>query len=68
GGPIGLLEEGDTITIDAEKNEISVALTDDELESRRANWVQPEPHYTHGVLAKYAKLVTSASEGAVTDK
>lgn len=68
GGPIGLLEEGDTITIDAEKNEISVALTDDELESRRANWVQPEPHYTRGVLAKYAKLVTSASEGAVTDK
>ncbi len=65
GGPIGLLEEGDIITIDAEKNEIS---TDADLESRRANWVQPEPRYTRGVLAKYAKLVTSASEGAVTDK
>ncbi|MDB4284293.1 dihydroxy-acid dehydratase [Akkermansiaceae bacterium] len=65
GGPIGLLEEGDTITIDADKNEI---FTDADLQSRRASWVQPEPHYTRGVLAKYAKLVTSASEGAVTDK
>jgi dihydroxy-acid dehydratase len=65
GGPIGLLAEGDTITIDAENNEIS---TDADLESRRAAWRQPEPHYTRGVLAKYAKLVTSASEGAVTDK
>ncbi|MFT6382034.1 MAG: dihydroxy-acid dehydratase, partial [Akkermansiaceae bacterium] len=65
GGPIGLLAEGDTITIDAENNEIS---TDADLESRRAAWVQPEPRYTRGVLAKYAKLVTSASEGAVTDK
>lgn len=65
GGPIGLLEEGDIITIDAENNEIS---TDADLESRRASWVQPEPRYTRGVLAKYAKQVTSASEGAVTDK
>ncbi|MCH1509421.1 MAG: dihydroxy-acid dehydratase [Akkermansiaceae bacterium] len=65
GGPIGLLEEGDTITIDAEKNEISV---DADLEARKANWSQPEPHYTRGVLAKFAKLTTSASEGAVTDK
>ncbi|MDG2322190.1 MAG: dihydroxy-acid dehydratase, partial [Akkermansiaceae bacterium] len=65
GGPIGLLEEGDTITIDAEKNEISV---DADLEARKANWTQPEPHYTRGVLAKFAKLTTSASEGAVTDK
>ncbi len=65
GGPIGLLEEGDTITIDAENNEIS---TDADLESRKAGWTQPAPRYTRGVLAKYAKLVTSASEGAVTDK
>lgn len=65
GGPIGLLEEGDTITIDAEKNEISV---DADLEARKANWTQPEPHYARGVLAKFAKLTTSASEGAVTDK
>lgn len=68
GGPIGLLEEGDTITIDADKNEISVDLSDAELDVRRGRWVQPEPRYTRGVLAKYAKLVTSASEGAVTDK
>jgi dihydroxy-acid dehydratase len=65
GGPIGLLEEGDTITINAVSNEI---YTDADLESRRVNWVQPEPRYTRGVLAKYAKLTTSASEGAVTDK
>jgi dihydroxy-acid dehydratase len=65
GGPIGLLAEGDIITIDAENNAIS---TDADLESRRSAWVQPEPRYTRGVLAKYAKLVTSASEGAVTDK
>lgn len=65
GGPIGLLEEGDTITINAEKNEI---FTDADLDARRSKWVQPEPRYTRGVLAKYAKLVTSASEGAVTDK
>ncbi len=65
GGPIGLLEEGDIITIDAENNAIS---TDADLESRRAAWVQPAPRYTRGVLAKYAKLVTSASEGAVTDQ
>ena len=65
GGPIGLLEEGDTITINAEKNEI---FTDADLDARRSKWVQPEPRYTRGVLSKYAKLVTSASEGAVTDK
>ena len=65
GGPIGLLEEGDQITIDADTNEI---FTDADLEARRPNWVQPAPRYTRGVLAKYAKLVTSASEGAVTDK
>ncbi len=65
GGPIGLLEEGDKITINAEKNEI---FTDADLDARRSEWVQPQPRYTRGVLAKYAKLVTSASEGAVTDK
>lgn len=68
GGPIGLLEEGDTITIDAEKNEISADLSEEEFAARKEKWVQPKPHYTRGVLAKYAKLVTSASEGAVTDK
>ncbi|MFU8893220.1 MAG: dihydroxy-acid dehydratase [Luteolibacter sp.] len=68
GGAIGLLQDGDTITIDAEKNRIDVDLTDAELEARSAAWQQPAPRYTRGVLAKYAKLVSTASEGAVTDK
>ncbi|GAA5482434.1 dihydroxy-acid dehydratase [Haloferula sargassicola] len=68
GGPIGLLVDGDTITIDAVNNTISVDLDDDALKARRDNWHQPSPHYTRGVLAKFAKLTTSASEGAVTDK
>lgn len=68
GGPIGLLVDGDEITIDAVNNQISVNLDDAALQARRDNWTQPEPRYTRGVLAKYAKLVTSASEGAVTDK
>jgi dihydroxy-acid dehydratase len=68
GGPIGLLVEGDIITIDAKNNSISVDLDDAALKARRENWTQPAPRYTRGVLAKYAKLTTSASEGAVTDK
>jgi dihydroxy-acid dehydratase len=68
GGTIALLEDGDEITIDAVKNRIDVKLDAAVLEARRAAWKQPEPRYRRGVLAKYAKLVTSASEGAVTDK
>ncbi len=68
GGPIGLLEDGDTITIDAVSNRIDADLPEEEFAARRARWVQPAPRYTRGVLAKYAKLTTSASEGAVTDK
>ena len=68
GGPIGLLVDGDVITIDAKNNTISVDLDDAALKARRENWTQPAPRYTRGVLAKYAKLTTSASEGAVTDK
>jgi dihydroxy-acid dehydratase len=68
GGPIGLLQDGDEITIDAEARVISVNLGDAELTARRARWRQPEPYATRGALAKYAKLVSSASEGAVTDK
>ena len=68
GGPIGLLEDGDVITIDAVSNTLSANITDAELETRRAKWQQYEPRYTRGVLAKYAAHVTSASEGAVTDK
>ena len=68
GGPIGLLLEGDEITINAVSNQLSVNISDEEMAARKAAWVQPAPHYTRGVLAKFAKLTTSASEGAVTDK
>jgi dihydroxy-acid dehydratase len=68
GGPIALIENGDAITIDAETREIRVALSDSVLAERRVHWQQPAPLYTRGVLAKYAKLVSSAAEGAVTDK
>ena len=68
GGTIGILEDGDEIEINAVENRISVNLPDAEIAARKAKWVRPEPRYKFGVLAKYAKLVTSASEGAVTDK
>jgi dihydroxy-acid dehydratase len=68
GGPIGLLRDGDTITIDAAKRVIDVDLTRAELAVRRTKWRRPAPRYRKGVLAKYAKLVSTASEGAVTDK
>ena len=68
GGPIGLLEEGDIITIDAVNNVLSVNVSDEDLERRRAQWQPYEPRYKRGVLAKYAAHVTSASTGAVTDK
>ena len=67
GGPLALLEEGDSITIDAEKNLLQVNVGDEELEKRRAAWRAPPIKYERGVLAKYAKLVGSASKGAVTD-
>ncbi|MEX2535656.1 MAG: dihydroxy-acid dehydratase [Trueperaceae bacterium] len=67
GGPIALLRDGDTVTIDAERNLIEVELSDDDLEARRARWQAPPARYLTGVLAKYAKLVSSASTGAVTD-
>ena len=66
GGPIALVEDGDTIVMDAETRELSVRVSDEELERRRAGWSPPEPNYTHGVMAKYAKLVGSAAKGAVT--
>ena len=67
GGLIGLVENGDPITIDAESNEINLNISDEEIAKRRQNWRQPPPAATRGTLAKYAKLVSSASEGAVTD-
>ena len=66
GGPIAALEEGDTITIDVEARELRVELSEDELAERLRAWVQPQPRYTSGVFAKYAALVSSASEGAIT--
>ena len=60
-------EDGDEIEIDAEAQTISVVIDDDTLERRRENWKQPKPYTDRGVLAKYARLVSSASLGAVTD-
>ncbi|MEM9446732.1 MAG: dihydroxy-acid dehydratase [Verrucomicrobiota bacterium] len=67
GGPIALVKNGDTITIDAEKREINLKINKAEIKRRQADWQKPKPRYTHGVLAKYASAVASASEGAVTD-
>ena len=68
GGPIALVQDGDKITVDAESAEITLHVDDTELATRRAAWTAPAPYATRGTLAKYAKLVSSASEGAVTDK
>lgn len=67
GGNIALLRDGDLITIDADQKLLHVQLSDAELEQRRRNWQEPKPIYTTGVMAKYAKLVSSSSRGAVTD-
>ena len=67
GGTIALIEEGDSITIDAESRLLQLNVSDEEIARRRANWQAPAPRYTRGVLAKYAKLVSSSSTGAVTD-
>jgi dihydroxy-acid dehydratase len=66
GGPIAALRDGDTVVVDVEARELRVELSDDELAARLADWSPPEPRYTSGVFAKYAALVSSASEGAVT--
>ncbi|MGK7879564.1 MAG: dihydroxy-acid dehydratase [Crocosphaera sp.] len=67
GGTIGLVKEGDSITIDAKEKLLQVNVSEEELAQRRANWKAPEPRYKRGVLAKYAKLVSSSSLGGVTD-
>ncbi len=66
GGALGLLKKGDIINIDLKKRTIDAELSKEELQKRKAAWKQPEPRYKRGVLAKYAKLVSSASKGAVT--
>ncbi|TCP28929.1 dihydroxyacid dehydratase [Scopulibacillus darangshiensis] len=65
GGPIGLIENGDQILIDLTNRSINLLLTDEEINQRRNNWIQPEPKIKSGYLARYAKLVTSANTGGV---
>lgn len=65
GGPIGLVRDGDTITIDIERRRLDLEVEEAELARRRAEWTPPPPRFTHGVFARYAALVSSASEGAV---
>jgi dihydroxy-acid dehydratase len=67
GGALALVEEGDPITIDAEKRLLRLDVADGELDRRRAAWTPPPPRYKRGVLAKYARLVSSSSRGAITD-
>lgn len=67
GGTIALVQEGDSITIDAHQRLIQLNVSEEELAARRANWKAPAPRYTKGVLAKYATLVSTSSKGAVTD-
>jgi dihydroxy-acid dehydratase len=67
GGPIALIKEGDSITIDAPARRLDLNIPSDELERRRKAWTPPKPRYTRGVLAKYAKVVSSSSLGAITD-
>jgi len=68
GGPIAIIETGDSLTIDAENKTLNLNVSQDEIDTRLAKWKAPEVKETRGVLAKFAKLVSSASEGAVTDK
>ncbi|RZM77990.1 dihydroxy-acid dehydratase [Leptolyngbya iicbica] len=67
GGTIALVQEGDSITIDADHNLLQLNISDEELAQRRAAWQPRKPNYTRGILGKYAKLVSSSSRGAVTD-
>jgi dihydroxy-acid dehydratase len=66
GGPIAALRDGDIISLDVPKGRLDVELSDDEIKARLASWTAPPPRYQTGVLAKYARLVSSASTGAVT--
>ncbi len=67
GGVIAMIHEGDSVTIDAHKLLIQLNVSDEEIAKRRSTWVQPKPRYTRGLLAKYARLASTASKGAVTD-
>ena len=67
GGPLALVKNGDSITIDAEQNQLLLHVSKSDLVKRKKIWRKPKPRYTKGVLAKFASAVTSASQGAVTD-
>ena len=67
GGTIALIEEGDSVTIDAHRLLVQLDVDEVTLDARRARWRQPAPRYTRGLLAKYARMVSTASRGAVTD-
>ena len=67
GGTIALVREGDSITIDAHRKLVQLDVADDELARRAREWKAPPPRYTRGLLAKYSKLVSTASRGAITD-
>jgi dihydroxy-acid dehydratase len=67
GGPIAFLEDGDRIVIDVATNTVDVMVDDAELARRKVNWKLPEPRYTSGVLAKYARLAQGAEKGAITE-
>jgi dihydroxy-acid dehydratase len=66
GGPIAALREGDTIVFDIDRRLLAAEIPDEELRARMADWREPAPRYTSGVFGKYAALVSSASQGAVT--
>jgi len=66
GGPIAAVADGDVVVFDIEKRRLDVELSDADIQKRLANWHEPEPRYKSGVFAKYAALVSSASEGAIT--
>ena len=68
GGTIALVKDGDIIVIDAKNKTINVKLSQEELALRKAAWTAPEPKHKKGILYKYAKIVSTASEGCVTDK
>ncbi len=68
GGTIGLVEEGDSITVDANKLLIQLNVKEDELAKRREKWQKPKPRYRTGILGKYSRLVSSSSKGATTDQ
>ena len=67
GGTIGLVQEGDSITVDADQLLLQLNVDEVELERRRAGWTKPHPRYRNGILGKYARLVSSSSRGATTD-